>query len=95
MVALRTVQVRVKRGAELLDAKRPGWAAKINLGTLDLASHCNCILGQLFAWSVLNKQPTKMAIRNGFYTKNGRPEYTILNRVWKHHIRERLASTPR
>lgn len=38
---------RVKRGAALLDEKRPGWWQRIDLGRLDVASDCDCVGGQL------------------------------------------------
>lgn len=38
---------RVARGAALLDAKRPGWASRIDVGTLTLHDACGCIVGQL------------------------------------------------
>jgi hypothetical protein len=41
---------RVARGAALLDAKRPGWASRIDLVALDITSTSNCILGQLYGW---------------------------------------------
>lgn len=44
---MSTVTERVERGAALLDEKRPGWWQRIDLGRLDLAENCDCILGQL------------------------------------------------
>lgn len=38
---------RIARGAALLDEQRPGWRDEIDVETLDLASECDCILGQL------------------------------------------------
>lgn len=38
----------VRRGAELLDAKHPGWAAKIAVDRLAMESCDDCILGQLY-----------------------------------------------
>jgi len=40
---------RVAKGAALLDEKVPGWDARIDLATLNLASPCRCVVGQLFA----------------------------------------------
>jgi hypothetical protein len=42
-----TIAERVAAGAALLDEKLPGWDKDIDLGFLDLASPCRCILGQL------------------------------------------------
>lgn len=39
---------RAERGAALLDEQRPGWEHRIDLAELDLASLCQCVLGQLF-----------------------------------------------
>lgn len=44
-----TIEERVLNGAALLDAKEPGWEAKINLGTLRIESVCACVLGQVYA----------------------------------------------
>jgi hypothetical protein len=43
-----TIQERVQRGIELLDAKVPGWASRINLDNLQLSDCVECVLGQLF-----------------------------------------------
>jgi hypothetical protein len=42
------VRDRVARGAALLDEKRPGWAAEIDLDDLEMGSCFSCVLGQLF-----------------------------------------------
>jgi len=39
---------RVAKGAALLDEKRPGWDAAIDLAALDLGSCHLCVVGQLF-----------------------------------------------
>src|SRR5258708_40306755 len=44
---MSTIAERVARGAALLDEKMPGWAEHIDLDTLNLASSCRCVLGQL------------------------------------------------
>jgi hypothetical protein len=38
---------RVQCGAALLDKKRPGWAERIDPGTLRLHDPCGCVVGQL------------------------------------------------
>jgi len=48
MSALRTLQVRVKRGAEFLDTLIPGWAYRMKLNQLDLGDCQQCIIGQLY-----------------------------------------------
>jgi hypothetical protein len=43
-----TIETRVAQGVALLDEKLPGWVNRIDLDKLDLASTCDCILGQEF-----------------------------------------------
>jgi hypothetical protein len=43
-----TLAGRVKRGAALLDEKRPGWAGRIALDRLAMGSCSACVLGQIF-----------------------------------------------
>lgn len=43
------VEDEVAEAARILDRLRPGWAAQIDLGILNLMSPSRCILGQL--WS--------------------------------------------
>lgn len=38
----------VKRGAKMLDEKRPGWEGEINIARLELSRCSQCILGQLY-----------------------------------------------
>lgn len=45
---LGTIPDRVRRGAELLDARRPGWAGELALDRLAMSSCDRCILGQLY-----------------------------------------------
>jgi hypothetical protein len=49
--AIETVPLwqRVEAGAAWLDENMPGWVDVIDLDTLDLASGCSCVLGQLAA----------------------------------------------
>jgi hypothetical protein len=39
---------RAARGAALLDEKRPGWVAEVDLPGLELSSENVCVLGQVF-----------------------------------------------
>ena len=39
---------RARRGAALLDEKRPGWREDVDLRSLDQASCSRCVLGQVF-----------------------------------------------
>lgn len=45
---METVEVRVARGAEWLDATSPGWEHKVNAATLRVAFTWKCVLGQVF-----------------------------------------------
>ena len=49
---LETARLQVKRGAALLDEKRPGWDRMIDLGRLRLASAALCVLGQAYPESI-------------------------------------------
>lgn len=42
-----TIAPRVADGVLYLDHHRPGWAFLVDLATLDLASPCLCVLGQV------------------------------------------------
>ena len=44
------IKKRVARGAALLDEKRPGWEAMIDLSSLDISDPYKCILGQSGGW---------------------------------------------
>lgn len=44
---MSTITERTERGAAFLDEKHPGWWQRIDLGALDIASRCGCIVGQL------------------------------------------------
>ena len=48
MSFLREFQYEVEKGAEFLDAQKPGWEKKINPELLDLSHSCKCILGQVY-----------------------------------------------
>jgi hypothetical protein len=37
-----------RRGAELLDRNAEGWRERVELGRLNLANSCGCVLGQTF-----------------------------------------------
>jgi hypothetical protein len=42
-----TIEQRVAAGAAWLDEHRPGWEREVDPVGLDIASPCNCVLGQL------------------------------------------------
>lgn len=96
---------RVARGAALLDEKRPGWAERIDLPTLSMASDCMCVLGQLEGsfWRVVftlfgkadssDNTPLTDALLCGFWF-DGPPEsvteYGLLQDAWIEAITVRL-----
>ena len=45
---MNDIQARVARGVAFLDRAQPGWADRIDIGTLNMAVCRSCILGQLF-----------------------------------------------
>ena len=45
---MTTYDERAAAGAALLDAQMPNWEERIDLATLDMASWCRCIGGQLY-----------------------------------------------
>lgn len=47
MITNDEARARVQRGAAHLDVVRPGWADRIDVGTLTLHDPCGCIVGQL------------------------------------------------
>ena len=47
----RAYRDRVARGARRLDKIEPGWFKRIDLNHLNMASPCNCIVGQLYVKS--------------------------------------------
>lgn len=46
-MTIQEARERVAKGAAHLDVVRPGWFNRIDLGRLDLARPCACIVGQL------------------------------------------------
>jgi hypothetical protein len=48
MTGLATLAVRVKRGAAVLDERRPEWAGAVALDRLAMDSCDRCVLGQLY-----------------------------------------------
>ncbi len=51
MLSQDEARARVARGAAHLDTVRPGWFNRIDVGTLTLDSHCNCVLAQCYSAS--------------------------------------------
>jgi len=96
---------RVALGAALLDEKLPGWAERINLDELELASCYRCVIGQLFSRHPL---PAKGAFSPygigisaldivdespSWYGFDG-SDAASLNAEWRRVITERTARAP-
>jgi hypothetical protein len=80
----------VVRGAAFLDEQRPGWAAKINLRTLDLEDCGKCILGQLLLKGSRLSRHSMWVYDHGFDASSGSPEdYGDLAALWAREIKRR------
>jgi hypothetical protein len=55
-----TITERVARGAAFLDEREPGWAARIDLGRLNMDICHRCVLGQLAGAGGLNPYADKL-----------------------------------
>lgn len=90
---------RVDRGAALLDEKRPGWWRHIDLDRLDIASACDCVVGQLgdgfylgFVVDELDLHGTDDEALYGLTRESpglGGKEYGILTAAWRDLICKR------
>jgi len=82
------VEAAVARGAELLDRIEPGWAARIGLGLLDMASCSRCVLGQVYGdysfahrvWDVIDDGDD--AVAYGFEIRH-RPTFAEDQDAWE------------
>jgi hypothetical protein len=98
----------VAKGMKLLDELLgPDWVETVNLSELNLASECNCILGQksfdicgvhhsfgdaLNATFVGPEDEVKLASEQGFYAGNGN-DYPALTQAWNNAIVARRRET--
>ena len=83
----RVLRQRVERGAALLDAEKPGWAPRIDVPTLNLASPNQCVLAQLYGhgWSmVLSINHLDYGFCTGDYS-----EFPRLLPLWREAIEAR------
>lgn len=87
---------RAAAGAAYLDQHRPGWAGQINLDWLDLASECDCVLGQLSndGYQGMRRElglDPGDAVTLGFSLGAGRPweDWTLLDDAWAAEITRR------
>lgn len=97
---------RVSRGASMLDRQMPGWAERINVGTLKIEGCTDCILGQVYgefgkgAFQLLYDPTTPcdlygLAIEYGFgadcQTPGPAMGYENLQDTWIEAIADRVA----
>jgi hypothetical protein len=63
-----TIEQRVAAGVAWLDANKPGWAGRIDLGALNMRSPHRCVLGQLFGnyWQAPEDLHGDAGMRMGF-----------------------------
>ena len=96
-----TLKQRVKKGASLLDAKKPKWYKKINVKKLNLSSLTNCVLGQLYGGYIFGLTKLKFPFwgnkekKFGFVvpgTKAHNKKSKKLKASWKKQIRKRKAA---
>jgi hypothetical protein len=102
-----TIAERVNAGAVWLDEHRPGWHNRTNLGRLNLADDCDCVLGQDIGDFDYSGLPLEQAAALGFfaqrhlwiwdpsYEKCGSGEYAAeyaqLTQAWRDLIAARRA----
>lgn len=94
-VAEVTIEQRVAEGADLLDTEHPDWWRTIDIGRLDLADRCRCVLGQI--WGDYYQAPITLddAVLCGFdaseATMAAPEEFTELTEAWLALIERRRA----
>ena len=69
------VSKRVAKGASLLDRKMPGWERQVDLASLEIASCCRCMLGQLYEQFELGDERLFDKESRQRVTVNGTPAY--------------------
>lgn len=100
------LETDVRRGARLLDEKRPGWAEKVDVAQLNMASASRCVLGQvaqaegthyhglftkLFNSDSYNEVAHGLALRDGANNEN----WAALKAAWVAEIEKRVTPTTR
>lgn len=95
---LSALASRVRKGAAMLDKRRPGWAIKIDTDILDIASCDACVLAQLDNRSYLAARARlrismRKAITLGLHPESADDaldECTDLTTLWKQEINDRV-----
>ena len=93
-------QARVAYGAAYLDGVCPGWATRIDLGTLRMETGTQCVIGQLGhgeGWNAVSPllvSDTQFAVDCGVFCDdmngNRRDNYRLLQDAWVAAIAARL-----
>jgi hypothetical protein len=103
MLTHEEARVRVAAGAAFLDRKMPGWAARIDITTLDLKDECHCIVAQTYTSTYstgcrkakLNIVSAPSPVDLGFYlceqpSLMKRGSWDVLQDAWIAAIADRL-----
>jgi len=77
-------------GAQLLDEERPGWAREIDLEMLNMASPCNCVLGQIFGHYDYGLRCLGLGYGREYGFNKSVGGYTVLDQIWIELTDERL-----
>ena len=93
-----SVEIRVKRGVELLDYAMPDWW--LSVARLDMAFSDKCVLGQLkksyaagLHWLGLDHGYEYGFGANPSLELGMMEQYRILTSIWRKHIRDRLLTS--
>lgn len=90
-------RARAREGAEYLDEHRPGWFNSVHEETLELASQCDCVLGQLYGNYIAglnclsSSTDSVFPMRYGFTFVNDEAEFDVLEDQWLKEIAARKA----
>lgn len=89
-------EVRVARGAALLDRHKPGWWRRINMGVFDVRSCRTCAVGQAFGdydTGVSEMGIPGQVFAHGFAAYSD-VDYNRLNTAWANLVHARRAAYP-
>lgn len=90
-----TLEERITRGAELLDARVPGWRERVDVQRLDLSSDTECVLGHVLGsyargLEALGLTPAQ-SWAHGFTTYERAPSViAALTSAWVRYLRPTL-----
>lgn len=94
-----SLAARVRAGVAFLDGQTPGWPDRIVVQALNMASTCNCVLGQVYgnfdrADARFFGADDAAAVRLGFDARFQSGEFDKLRRLWAYVVRTRQAVAP-